>query len=360
MSEKYVCGFDIGATKITLVIANPANEILFRKKTPIDETGKDFTKFRDGWAYLRTAEQMIELIKSYPGPTEDMAAIGIGTAGPLEEGAIKNSTNIKPKFVKDVKEDSPIYIPIVQPLQERLGVPVRVENDCIAGVLGEVYFGRGAEVRDKSKLFFVYITLSTGFGGGVWDGGKLMAGKEGNAAEVGHFAVKKGGLKCGCGNYGCAESYCSGTGIAKNARLKLINEGLKFEKGFGLEIKKLVHKKAKKSGHKVNSKWETLEFIDAPVVARAKDAGDELAKETFREAAYFGGIAFANIANAYDPATIFVGGALALENPDLLDLIEAEMKKHLNVKPPKVRLTKLGYRAVEYGAISVAKQLLKQ
>lgn len=358
MSKKYVCGFDIGASKITIVIADSKDEILFRKRVPIDESGDQFERFEDGWAYLRTADQLIDLLKSSPQSVKNIAAIGIGTAGPLDGGVIKNSTNIKPVHLPERAKNSPLYIPLTKPLNKEFKVPVGVENDCQAGVLGEVYFGEGAEVKDKRELFLVYVTLSTGFGGGVWDGGKLMSGKEGNAGEVGHFPVKEGGLKCGCGNYGCAESYCSGTGIAKNTRMKLLNEDLVFKRGYGLAIKNLAKQAADSRGRKISSRWELLEHIDASLVAKARKAGDKLAEEVFREAAHFGGIAFGNIANAYDPALISVGGALALENPDLLDLIDMEMKKHLNVNPPKVHLTKLGYRAVEYGALSIAKRLL--
>lgn len=356
MNGKYVCGFDIGASKITIVIANSANEIVFRKKVPIDESGEQFEKYQDGWAYLRIASQLIDLLKSSPQSAKDIATIGIGTAGPLDRGVIKNSTNIKPVHLPERSENSHLYIPLTKPLNGEFDVPVGIENDCQAGVLGEVYFGEGRDVQDKEKLFLVYVTLSTGFGGGVWDGGKLISGKEGNAGEVGHFPVKEGGLKCGCGNYGCAESYCSGTGIAKNARLKLINEDLVFEKGYGLAIKDLATTAADSSG--ASSSWELLKYIDASLVAKARKEGDKLAKEVFQEAAHFGGIAFANIANAYDPAVISVGGALALENPDLIEPIEIEMKKHLNVNPPKLQLTKLGYRAVEYGALSIAKRLI--
>ncbi len=360
MDEKYVCGFDIGASKITIIIADSEDEIVFRKRVPIDESEDRFEKFEDGWAYLRIVDQLIDLLKKSPQSVEDIAAIGIGTAGPLDDGVIKNSTNIKPVHLPERSKESPLYIPLTKPLSEEFKVPVGIENDCQAGVLGEVYFGEGAEVEDKRKLFLVYVTLSTGFGGGVWDGGKLISGKEGNAGEVGHFPVKEDGLKCGCGNYGCAESYCSGTGIVKNARMKLINEDLIFEKGYGLAIKELATNAAYSSGSKIRSDWELLKYIDASLVAKARKKGDKLAEEVFQEAAHFGGIAFGSIANAYDPAVISVGGALALENPDLLDLIDMEMKKHLNVTPPRLHLTKLGYRAVEYGAISVAKQLLRE
>jgi glucokinase len=346
---KYFAGFDIGGTKLTAVIANLRGEIIKRLKQRIDTTKDDFKEYRDGIAYLGVGNQMKEMLKRAMEESgiERIEAIGIGSAGPLRGGAIKEPANIKPQ----IDTYLPLYIPLVEPLEE-FSVPISLENDCAAGVLGEVWWGVGKD-KDKSELSLVYITLSTGFGAGVWDRGNLLRGKHGNAAEVGHLFLKEG-LKCGCGNYGCAEAYCSGTGIVKNVRMQLINEDLI---GHSSIIMELAFEEAKRDRRfrKKPSGWELLEFITAPMVFEAAEKGDEIACGVIEEACLSGGIAFANIANAYDPHIITVGGALALKNPQIIEPIKEEMKKHLNVEMPEVRITPLGDKIVEYGAIVLAK-----
>lgn len=382
MGKAYLAGFDIGGTKLTLVIADRAGSIILRLREETDVASDHFADYKDGLAYLGVGDQMGRLLRRALEETGigEIAAIGIGSAGPLKEGAIKDSTHIKPRRVPRTMAGKPLYIPLIEPLQKEYPVPIRVENDCTAAVLGEVHFGVGREARDKRKLYLVYVTISTGIGGGVWDGGHLLRGKDGNAAEVGHFVVKEGGLKCGCGNYGCAEAYCSGSGIVKNTRMRLINEDLKPEGEYGSKILRLAREKAisvqsprsrvqglRPSSLEIGrwtsdvgpSGWELLEFITAPVVFEAAEAGDALAREVIDEACRYGGIALADIANAYDPKTITVGGALALEHPEILEPIREEMLHHLNLEPPEVLLTPLGYEAVEFGALALAQEAVE-
>ncbi|MFQ6116729.1 MAG: ROK family protein, partial [Candidatus Bipolaricaulia bacterium] len=246
MAKTYLAGFDIGGTKLALVLADRAGEIIMRLREEVDVEAERFADYRGGVAYLGLGEQLVRLLRRAlkEAGIAGVAAIGIGAAGPLEEGAIKDSTHIKPRKVPPEKAGLPLYIPLIEPLNEKFPVPIQVENDCTAAVLGEVYYGVGKEIEDKSRLHLVYVTISTGIGAGVWDGGRLLRGKDGNAAEVGHFFVKKDGLKCGCGSYGCAEAYCSGTGIAKNARMRLINEDLRPEGDYGSIILQLARERA--------------------------------------------------------------------------------------------------------------------
>ena len=351
----YLAGFDIGGTKLALAVTDRTGEVVARLREEIDVEAGHFMDYRDGVAYLGLGEQMVRLLCQALEETgiERIAAIGIGAAGPLKEGAIKDSTHIKPRKIPAEKAGLPVYIPLVEPLREEFPVPIRVENDCTAAVLGEVYWGVGKEIEDKGKLHLVYLTISTGIGAGVWDGGQVLHGKDGNAAEVGHFFVKKDSLKCDCGNYGCAEAYCSGTGITKNARMRLINEDLKAEGDYGTIILQMAGER----GH--GSKWELLEHITAPLVFRAAEAGDRLAREVIAEACFYGGVALANVANAYDPAIITVGGALVLEHPEILEPMREEMLNHLNVEPPEVLLTPLREEAVLRGALTLAENAIE-
>lgn len=372
MQIRYFAGVDLGATKITVILADLEQSIIkesrITEKTDVE--GDDFPDYQDGIAYYEVSRQIERMLREKMKECEiagnQLAAIGVGSAGPLSEGTIKDSTHIKPRHIPPKKRNKVVYIPLAKPLKEEFDIPVKLENDCTAGVLGEVYYGVG-KGKDESKLHIVYVTLSTGFGAGVWDGGRLLRGKHGNAAEVGHFFVKEDGrfdlnLRCGCGNYGCAEAYCSGTGITKNTRMQLVNEDLRFEHRYGSIVRELALQEAKQDERferKDPSDWEVLEFITSPIVFDAAKKGDGLGQKVIDQACYYGGIAFANIANAYNPEMITVGGALAIENSEIIEPIREEMERHLNVEAPAVMVTPLEDRVVEYGAIVLAREALE-
>jgi len=357
----FLAGFDIGATKVAFVIADGNGTIIYRSREKTEVASDRFVEYADGIAYLGIADQMIRMLHqgmSQKG-IDTIDAIGIDSAGPLKDGGIRDSTNIRPIHRPESTLAQPLYIPLVQPLEEEFGIPVRLANDCVAAVLGEVYYGVGKDAKDKSDLYLVYVTLSTGLGGGVWDGGHLLIGKQGNAAEVGHFFAKKDGLKCGCGNLGCVESYCSGTGIANNAKEHLRSQPANLKEGPGSVLRKLAWEQARKDARfegEDPSDSSGLERVTAALVFAAAEAGDRLAQSVIGEACYYGGIAFANIANAYDPQIITVGGTLVLEHPEILEPMQREMLKHINVEAPEVLLTPLGDEVVEYGTIVLAQQ----
>ncbi len=352
MKERYLAGLDIGGTKLTAVIATPAGKTLARLQVPAELEAGSFSRFKDGSAYDGLARKTIALLRTTmqkAGITE-ISGIGIGAAGPLAEGSILNPTNILLPEIPNGLPRRPLYLPLVKPLQQEFSVPVNLENDCNTAVLGEVEFGVGRETADKSSLHIVYVTISTGLGAGVWSEGRLLRGKDGNAAEIGHILVREGGLRCGCGNRGCAEAYCSGRGIVRNARTKLASEGFP-ETSFLL---KLAANEAKTEANR----FALLTHITPPLVFQAAQEGDEIAQAVIDDAIYAGGVALAVIANAYDPEVIVLGGSIAINHPEMCVPMEAEMRKHLNVVPPIVQLSPLKDRAVEYGAIVLARQVV--
>jgi glucokinase len=133
-------------------------------------------------------------------PKEVIEGIGVSVAGPVDLNA--GSIIHPPNMPFD-------EVPIVRPLTDSLGCPVLIMNDCRAAVLGEVFAGAG-----RGKEHVVYITISTGIGGGVYSGGKVLVGRGGNAGEIGHFTVDTSYLHpCSCGCTGHWEGYASGKGI---------------------------------------------------------------------------------------------------------------------------------------------------
>ena len=128
---------------------------------------------------------------------EDIAGIGLSVAGPVD---IRNGILLNPPNMpfRDA--------PLTGPLSETFGIPVRMVNDCHAGILGELAYGAA-----KGRQNVVFITISTGIGGGVLANGQILLGRDGNAGEIGHFHVDDTyDLICGCGHSGHWEGYASG------------------------------------------------------------------------------------------------------------------------------------------------------
>jgi len=354
MTAQYYGGVDLGGTKITVLIADEQGAIIARAQEPLSTSSGRIFRFRDGVAFSGVTAQIESMLRGLLTDSNipSLAGIGIGSAGPLQHGAVKNPPNIDLPEVPSGLPPRPVYLPLTEPLAAAFDAPVRLENDCNAAVVGEAIYGVGRDTKAKDTLHLVYVTISTGLGAGVWTGGRLLLGKEGNAAEMGHVVVKEGGLRCGCGNDGCAEAYCSGSGIVKNARVRLADTDLSAD----LPLLQLAREAAKQAGGSSGDHLGLLDFITPPRVFEAAQAGDPVASAIIGDATHFGGIALSAIANAFDPQTITLGGAIAIAHPEIVAPIAEEMHRHLNVTAPDVKLTPLHNAAVELGAIALAQR----
>ena len=318
MEEHFVIGTDIGATWVRIVLSNVKGEFLARKQERIDVTDKEAISRQ----IVRLAR---ELCQSEGIAIDDLKGLGIASAGPLdpEKGILINPTNIP--FDR---------VPLTRPISDELGLSSMLVNDCVAGVLGEKHFGAGREVED-----LVYITISTGIGGGAILGGNLVLGKDGNAAEIGHFTIDyEERLQCGCGKRGHWEAYCSGKNIPNFVRMKRDEMGADRFRGSSLE------EHLKDDFNNLTAK----ELFD-----KAKE-DDQLASELVYEVGRLNAIGFASVVNAYDPALITVGGSVALNNEDLvLDPIKKEIENHVTNRTPQIQLTQLAGDIGLYGAVAV-------
>jgi glucokinase len=181
---------DLGATTTRVAIVREGGEVGTKREapTPAKETDPSrLVSFLSGLVGAITLEMTPGLI----------TGIGLSVAGPVDiaRGVLVNPPNMA---CRDV--------PLTIPLSRIFHCPVRMVNDCHAGVLGEMYYGQG-----KGHGNVVYLTISTGIGGGVVAGGQVLLGRAGNAAEVGHFHVDSTyDLACGCGHTGHWEGYASG------------------------------------------------------------------------------------------------------------------------------------------------------
>jgi glucokinase len=358
-NEPYLAAIDLGGSKVAVLISNIEGKIISRCEEPLNTSNGSFIPrkaqeaqhTRSGVDWYGPASQIEHMLRGMlkESGISNIAAIGIGSAGPLQSGGIRNP----PNFAVSVPQGMPssfLFVPLIEPLKKAFSAVVVLENDCNTAVLGEAFFGVGQGVEDKESLHLVYVTMSTGLGAGVWSGGHLLLGKDGNAAEVGHILVKESGLRCGCGNDGCAEAYCSGRGMVQNTRIRLVNKGLRLTS----PLTNLIRQEALKINPQLSIPWQLLEFVTPQLVFRAAQEGDELAKNVLDDFIHYGGIALSAIANAYDPAIITLGGSIAVNHPEIVDPMHKEMCLHLNVSPPDVRITPLAKRAVEYGAIVLA------
>lgn len=313
--DKYI-GIDLGGTKILTAVAAENGKIIEKVKLETEtELGQDKIKeniFKSIYKVLEKADIKIEEIK----------AIGIGSPGPLnvEQGIIYESANLPLENMK-----------IVDLVENETGINTYLQNDANTAALGEKVFGAGKEADD-----LLYITISTGVGGGIIINGNIYYGHTGNAGEIGHMTVDPAGPQCGCGNYGCLESFSSGTAI-KNMAQRAI------ENGESTLIKKLA---------KENK-------LSAKLVAKAADKGDQKALDIFAKAGYYLGIGIANLVNIFNPEMIILGGGVMKAQEYFLDRAKKEFKKRALKAPAdivKIKEAVLEDEIGVKGAIAVAMQ----
>jgi glucokinase len=221
-------------------------------------------------------------------------------------------------------------------MRERLGVPTLLENDANAAALGENRFGVG-----KGTRHMVYLTISTGVGGGIIIDRKVYHGATGAAGELGHLAVWVDGPRCLCGERGHLEGIASGTGIAWRAK-DLVDRG---------EAPGLARILAEKGE------------LDADEVADAARSGNEDARRLFNEAGLYLGVALSDFINIFNPEMIVLGGGVLYGAGDLFfDHAERVMRQLARKEPLKyVRLERaaLGDRSGPLGMIAALGDMVR-
>jgi glucokinase len=195
-----VLGLDVGGTKIAAAVVDQAGGVHgFAVASSEPERGPD-----DG------LERLFALGRSAVAESgftwDEILGVGIGCGGPLDP---ELGVLLAPLHLPGWED-----VPIVERARAAFGKPAAVENDATAAAAGEHRYGAGRGTRDM-----VYLTVSTGVGGGVVLGDRLFRGSTGNGGELGHVTVDWHGRLCrGCGRRGCLEAYASGTSIAERAQ----------------------------------------------------------------------------------------------------------------------------------------------
>lgn len=288
----YTLGVDIGGTQIRAALVDEHGKIVF--------LNKNMTLAHEGVDPVleRIMNTIDELLKNNGVSLSEVKGMGICAPGPInpDTGHILSSPNL-PGW-----ED----IPLADIVGGKYDVPVFLANDGNAAAMGEYIHGSS----DTENL--VYITVSTGIGGGVILNGNLLLGYEGNAAEIGHVTVNPDGPKCGCGNHGCLEAYSSGTGMARRMAALL----------------KETERPSKLRDVKTDRIAEDHENpLSSKDIIEAAQEGDELAKSVVSEASYYLGVGLANVINLFNPEKIVFGGGVSQAGDYFLEPAIKEAKK---------------------------------
>lgn len=267
--SKVVIGVDLGGTKINTGIIDEKGRIIKSIKVPTLANEGPYPVID------RIKKSIYNVLKEANMKLEDTSGIGIISPGPIDsdKGLVVNPSNL-PGWD---------HIPIVNLLKEEFKLPVMLDNDANAAALAEHLFGSGRGLKN-----FVYITVSTGIGGGVIIDGKLYRGTNSNAAEVGHMTIDYNGPKCNCGNFGCFEAFASGTGLAR------------FAKGAVQEGRETLIKELAGENE-----------ITAQHVFEAAIQKDPVALELVDKEAFYLGVGISNIVTFANPQKIALGGGVS-------------------------------------------------
>ncbi|MCM2576416.1 ROK family glucokinase [Streptomyces meridianus] len=307
-------GVDIGGTKIAAGVVDEEGSILETSKVATPNTPEGVVDaIADAVRTVSTGHQV--------------EAVGIGAAGYVDD---KRATVL---FAPNINWR---HEALKDKVEQRVDLPVVVENDANAAAWGEYRFGAGQGHEDV-----ICITLGTGLGGGIIIGNKLRRGRFGVAGEFGHIRVVPDGLLCGCGSQGCWEQYASGRALLRYARQRAVATpdaaGILLGLGDG-----------------------TAEGIEGRHVSEAARQGDKVAVDSFRELARWAGSGLADLASLFDPSAFIVGGGVSDEGDLVLDPIRKSFRRWLvggQYRPhAQVLAARLGGKAGLVGAADLARQ----
>ncbi|MBN2058449.1 MAG: ROK family protein [Candidatus Saganbacteria bacterium] len=266
-----IIGIDLGGTKIAGVLTTPSGKVLMDVQIPTEANkGKKHV--------IDNIKKAIHTLKE--SKKVKLKAIGIGAPGPIlyEKGIVVEAPNLPGWHNVNLKRI----------LEKAFRVPVFVDNDANCAALAEAWFGAG-----KFAKHFIYITVSTGIGGGIIIDKKLYRGITGSAGEFGHMTIDPQGPRCNCGSNGHLEALASGTAIKRVTGLDAIGAHL------------------------------------------AAHQGDKAARAALKDAAHYLAIGLANLTNIFNPELIIVGGGLSNMWQDLIVPAKKEFRRYSLTLPAK-------------------------
>ncbi|QHG15178.1 ROK family protein [Nostoc sp. ATCC 53789] len=314
-----ILALDFGGTKLAAALVNIGSRKWLRYERRLSPVGANAST---------DLEIMRSLIYSLLEDAKP-AAIGVSFGGPVDAsmGTVRLSHHVAGWE----------NIPLKELLENEFGVSVGVDNDANVAALGEHRFGAG---QGYDSLF--YITVSTGVGGGWILNGQPWRGAGGMAGEIGHIVVDPAGPVCLCGKRGCVERLASGPYMAQNVREILENEpqrrgGLRD----GEVLRGLV--------------GGDLTLLTGQLVSEAAAAGDDLAKEVLRKAAWALGVGIGNVANLMNPQRFVLGGGVTKAGEDFWRVVrQVAQETALPEVDFEIIPAVLGDDAPLWGAVAIA------
>lgn len=279
-----ILALDIGGTKLAAGIVEDDGGVRSFLVTPSDAIrGPDDTLGRL-FELGRAAIAQAGIDRS------EVAAVGIGCGGPLDSDA---GVLIAPPHLPGWR-DVPVRALAEKAFQRR----ATLENDATAAAAGEHRWGSGVGVADM-----LYLTVSTGVGGGVVIGGRLYRGAVGNGGELGHVTIDWHGRPChGCGRRGCLEAYVSGTSIAARAREALALAPVS------------------------TSALSALTTVTAADVSAAARDGDALAVAVWDETCEALACGVTSLVNLFEPELVVLGGGVTRAGEQLLGPVRERVR----------------------------------
>ena len=292
--KKYI-GCDLGGTNLRAAIVDvETGTVLHHLSLP--------TLAREGHDAVmkRMADLFLQVIQSARMKKEDIGGIGIGVPGVLD--LEKGETLLLPNLPGTWP-----HVPLRDTIQKLTGLPTKLLNDVRAITYGEWRFGAGRGL-DTVAVF----AIGTGIGGGLVINGQLHLGIGGRGGELGHTMIDYNGPRCGCGNYGCLETYASGPAIAAMG-MKAVAQGMTTR------IAKLCE--------------YDLNRITPELIANAARLGDEIAQSIYEKAGFYIGIAAANVCASVGPRRIIIAGGVAQSGDLLFEPIRRTIRERVFVMP---------------------------
>lgn len=301
--EKYYVGADIGGTTVKFGMFSHTGELLEKWEIPTRSEN-------EGEQILPDVADSIE--KKRAEKNGNIMGIGVGVPGPItDDGTVLKCPNIH----------WPVFN-VRNRLVELTGVGnVKIGNDANVAAFGEMWKGGG---RGYDSI--VMVTLGTGVGGGVIQGGKILTGVSGAGGEIGHMKVDMNETEvCGCGGRGCLEQYSSATGIVRMAQKEMDQK----------------------------SSLAAKEELTAKDIFDAAKQGDRFALHIVDRFCKYLGFALANVAHVVDPEAFVIGGGVSRAG----DIIIKNVERYYNsnvlyaLRDKKFHLAELGNDAGIYGAV---------
>lgn len=286
MVKPYVVGIDVGGTNTAFGIVDANGKVLANSSIKTQQFGADLD------AYINELHSALSKLIAENGGIEKIKGIGVGAPNAnYYTGNIENAANLPWKGT----------VEFAKLLTNKFGVPVTLTNDANAATIGEMMYGAAKGMKD-----FIMITLGTGVGSGIVCNGKLVYGHDGNAGELGHVIVRRGGRQCGCGQKGCLETYTSATGIIRSAQelLQASNDPSPLR----------------------NIPLDKITGLD---VCNAARQGDRIGKEVMKSVGTILGEAFADFVKFSSPEAIVMFGGPVKSADLFIDDLKATMDANL-------------------------------